>query len=69
MLKPKTLSGNLLCIVLADYETDRILYLAIDEDVFNNNFSEALRDLVRNRLQIKVLVFNSESEEVVKWLI
>lgn len=55
--------------VMADYESDRILYLAIEEDVFDNYFSEALRDLVRNRLQIKVLIFNLEKEEIVKWLI
>lgn len=55
--------------VLADYESDRILYLAIDEDIFNNNFSDALRNLIRNRLRIKVLIFNSNEEEIVKWLI
>jgi hypothetical protein len=55
--------------VLSDYESDRILFLAISEDVLENDFSDALKNLVIERLRIKILVFNIETEEITKWLI
>jgi XisH protein len=55
--------------VLSDYESDRTLFLAISEDVLENDFSEALKNLVLERLKIKVLIFNIETEEITKWLI
>ena len=54
--------------VLSDYESDRTLFLAISEDVLENDFSEALKNLVIERLKIKILVFNIETEEITKWL-
>lgn len=54
--------------VLNDYEADRILFLAIAEEVFEIDFTEALRNLVLERLKIKVLIFDSEKEEITKWL-
>lgn len=55
--------------VLRDYEADRTLFLAISEDVLENDFTEALRNLILERLKIKILVFNTENEEITKWLI
>ena len=55
--------------VLNDYESDRTLFLAISDDVLENNFSDALKNLVLVRLKIKTLVFNTENEEIIKWLI
>ena len=55
--------------VLNDYEADRTLFLAISDDVLENNFSDALKNLVLVRLKIKTLVFNTEKEEIIKWLI
>ncbi len=55
--------------VLSDYESDRTLFLAISEDVLENEFSDVLRNLLLERLKIKILVFNIETEEITKWLI
>lgn len=55
--------------VLSDYESDRTLFLAISEDVLENDFSDVLRNLLLERLKIKILVFNIETEEITKWLI
>lgn len=54
--------------VLHDYEADRTLFLAISDDVIENDFTEALKELLLERLKIKVLVFNIETEEIIKWL-
>jgi len=53
--------------VLAEYEIDRILYLAVEEEVFYNTFSEAMRNLLLNRLNLKIIIFNAEEEKIVKW--
>jgi hypothetical protein len=54
--------------VLNDYDADRMLFLAIADEVFEIDFTEALRNLVLKRLEIKVLIFDSEKEEIKKWL-
>jgi hypothetical protein len=54
--------------VLNDYDPDRMLFLAIADEVFEIDFTEALRNLVLKRLEIKVLIFDSEKEEIKKWL-
>lgn len=52
----------------SDYESDRILFLAVSDDVLENDFSDELRNLVLERLKIKILVYNIEKEEIIKWL-
>ena len=54
--------------VLSDYESDRTLFLAISEDVLENEFTEALKNLLLERLKINVMIFNTDSEEITKWL-
>ncbi len=54
--------------VLSDYESERILFLAISDDVLENDFSDELRNLVMERLKIKILVYNIENEVITKWL-
>lgn len=55
--------------VLSDYDSDRILFLAISDDVLENDFTDELRNLVLERLKIKILVYNIEKEVIIKWLI
>lgn len=54
--------------VLTDYDSKRKLYLAVEAEIFNSDFSEALKNLLLERLKIKVMVFDSDSEEIIKWL-
>ena len=54
--------------VLSDYESDRTLFLAISEDVLENEFTEALKNLLLERLKINVMILNTDSEEITKWL-
>ena len=54
--------------VLSDYESDRTLFLAISEDVLENEFTEALKNLLLERLKIKVMIFDTDTEEITKWL-
>lgn len=54
--------------VLQIVDPERILYLAIPEDVFKEIFSERIGRLVlRNRIR-HAFTFAPESEEIVQWL-
>lgn len=54
--------------VMADFDANRVLYLAVEDEIFENEFSEALKKLVVEQLAIKILVFNAKKGEIVKWL-
>lgn len=54
--------------VMADFDANRVLYLAIEDEIFENEFSEALKKLIIEQLAIKVLIFNAKKGEIVKWL-
>ncbi len=48
-------------------EPDRILYLAIDEDIYYDFFSRLFVQNVLQEYSIKLLIFNSIKEEIVLW--
>lgn len=54
--------------ILEEKEPDRLLYLAIIEDVFNDIFSEPIGDLIITKNQIKLLVVNDEKEVITQWI-
>lgn len=55
--------------VLERQNFDRSLYLAIPQRVFLDFFSEELPQLIIELNYLKLLVFDSDSQEVVKWII
>ncbi len=52
---------------LRDTEPDRLLFLAIDEEVFRLEFGDAEGEALRAEENIRLLVFNRETEEIVLW--
>jgi hypothetical protein len=55
-------------VVMSEFEADRVLYLAIEEEIFDNEFSDALKTLVLEKLNIKLLIFRASEEGILKWL-
>ena len=55
--------------VLGRQKFDRLLYLAIPESVFLDFFSEELPQLMIELNNLKLLVFDPDLEEIVKWII
>ena len=53
--------------VLARVEQDRTLYLAVRRQTFRTIFEEPLGELLIEA-GMRLLVFNSETEEVVRWI-
>jgi XisH protein len=55
-------------VVMSEFEANRVLYLAIEEEIFDNAFSDALKTLLLEKLHIKLLIFRASEEGIVKWL-
>jgi hypothetical protein len=53
--------------ILKQQNLDRTLYLAISQDVFSDFFSEELPQLMIDLNNLKLLIFNIDSQEIVKW--
>ena len=53
---------------LGDLFPERVLFLAIADDVFEESFSLPSIKAVVARQKIKLLVFNPELEEITKWI-
>ncbi|MFQ5630481.1 MAG: XisH family protein [bacterium] len=54
--------------VLTRTEPERVLYIAINEEVFDEVFEEPLGQLLLEDYKIALLVFNSQEEVITKWL-
>lgn len=48
-------------------DPDRILYLAIPVDVYNEFFSRKFIQRIIGEYQLKLIIFNPEQEEIVTW--
>ncbi len=54
--------------VLAESEPERNLYLAAPLHVYEGLLSEKFGQLIVNRLQLRLLVFDDEAQRVVQWI-
>lgn len=54
--------------VMARTEPDRILYVAIDNEVFGDIFEEPLGSLMLEDYQIPLVVFDVEREVILQWI-
>ena len=54
--------------ILSQNEPDRTLYLAVNRPVFNEIFSEEVGQLLLETTELRLIVFNSKTDEVIKWI-
>lgn len=54
-------------IALEKLEPERVLYLAVPTDIYHNFFTDSFVQEVVERLQIKLLVFGVEKQEIALW--
>jgi hypothetical protein len=54
--------------VMKVVEPNRILFLAVADNVFETVFEDAIGQLLLENEGLKVCVFNPETEEIVKWI-
>jgi glucose-6-phosphate 1-dehydrogenase len=56
-------------VVIENKDPDRILYLAVPQEVYNTFFQSLLAQSVIQKYQIKLIVYDPENEVITKWLI
>jgi hypothetical protein len=54
--------------ILKVTDTERILYLAIRDEVYDDLFTEPIGQLLLNKKQIKLIVFNSDRQKLSQWI-
>ena len=54
-------------VALEKLQPERILYLAIPTDIYQEFFTDSFVEEVVNRYQIKLLVFHVQKEEIALW--
>ncbi|MEZ2232500.1 element excision factor XisH family protein [Microcoleus sp.] len=59
---------DLYYLIMEDEDPERVLYLAIAQTVFEGFFSEEICQMVLRKKSIKLIIFDSETEEIVQWI-
>ncbi len=54
--------------VMSVVEPNRELYLAVADNIFETIFEDAIGQLLLKNEDIKICVFNPETEEIIKWI-
>jgi len=54
--------------VLAETDPDRILYLAVEEAAYEAVFEEPIGELLLLKKRLRVIVFDSDTEEIRRWI-
>ncbi|MCL1466087.1 XisH family protein [Argonema galeatum] len=54
-------------VALEKMESERVLYLAVPKDIYQDFFTDLFVQAVLERYQIKVLVFHVQKQEITLW--
>ncbi len=55
--------------ILSKREPDRSLYLAVHEEIFTDLFEEPIGQLLIDNNRLRLVVFNSTTEVISKWIV
>lgn len=59
---------ELYSLILEDEDPERLLFLAVSDRIFNEFFSEEIGQRVLRKKNLRVIVFDPGTEEVVQWI-
>ena len=60
---------ELYSLILEDEDPDRALYLAISDLTFNEFFAEEIGQRVLRKKNLRVIVFDPNTQEIVQWIL
>jgi hypothetical protein len=64
----RALGQNLYYSVALEFiQSDRILFLAIPDDIYNDFFAEPITSEIVRRFSIRLIVYSVEKEKIVQW--
>lgn len=55
--------------IIEELEPDRMLYLAVHDEIFSTVFEESLGQMLIRKNHLKLIVFNRTEEVIVKWTV
>ncbi|MGK7920108.1 MAG: XisH family protein [Trichodesmium sp.] len=55
--------------VLSELEPERLLYLAVNQQAYENIFQERLGQLIINKIQLRLIIFDEKIGRIIKWII
>ncbi|MEC4806813.1 MAG: XisH family protein [Jaaginema sp. PMC 1079.18] len=59
---------ELYSLILEDEDPERLLYLALSDRIFNDFFTEEIGQRVLRKKNLRVIVFDPSTEEIVRWI-
>ncbi|NEQ38946.1 MAG: hypothetical protein F6K40_22800 [Okeania sp. SIO3I5] len=54
--------------VLSELEPERLLYLAVNQQAYENIFQEKLGQLIINKIELRMIIFDEKIGRIVKWI-
>ena len=54
--------------VLSELEPERLLYIAINQQAYENIFQDKLGQLIINKIQLHLIIFDEKIGRIVKWI-
>lgn len=54
--------------ILEEVSPERVLYLAIRDAIFQDLFEEPIGKLLLNKRRVKLIVFDPDKEEILRWI-
>ena len=54
--------------VLSRAEPDRVLFLAVNEEVYNNLFDEPIGELLLENQRVRLIIFDPHTETIRQWI-
>ncbi|MFB2875530.1 XisH family protein [Floridanema aerugineum] len=54
--------------ILEELDPDRVLYLAVRQEIFDGIFEEAIGKILLKKGRLRLLVFHAKKEEIIQWI-
>ncbi|NEN90446.1 MAG: fatty-acid synthase [Okeania sp. SIO3H1] len=54
--------------VLSELEPERLLYLAVNQQAYENVFQEKLGQLIISKIQLRLIIFDEKIGRIIKWI-
>lgn len=55
-------------VALEIKQPDRVLYLAVPKDIYQSFFQINFTQLITQRYQLKLVIYDAQNEEIIKWI-
>jgi hypothetical protein len=54
--------------VRGEQEPERVLYMAVSSDKYEEVLSDRLGQFIVNRMQVRLVIFDPQEERIIQWI-